>query len=309
MSTVCTSCGTEVDEDAIFCPTCGQPIRAAAEPQLPQAPDWPQPPASPIEPMGSDPVVGASSDATAPVGWAEPAPPESRAPANEGVDEPPPPAAPPPDLPPWRRAAGFQRTSVPPPVTPAAGPAFAGTDTPEVPPVQPATPEPAVESEGGWSTVPPPVRPDPLAAFRSTPSPAEGSAPPSPTVELPETLSGWLASAGAFMGILSLFLPWREGFGYTASWGLASGINVIVGIMLLAMLVVLLAPRLLPRIPRRNLWITAIGLVGVGLGLDRLGLPLTGMGANIFLIAMLLIAAGGLLAELGFDRQVGGAQP
>lgn len=39
----CANCGTEVDETAIFCPTCGQPIDEESEVGLPAAPAWPDP--------------------------------------------------------------------------------------------------------------------------------------------------------------------------------------------------------------------------------------------------------------------------
>lgn len=47
MPRYCASCGTEVDETAIFCPTCGQPIDQAAETEMPPAPGWPDAPARP----------------------------------------------------------------------------------------------------------------------------------------------------------------------------------------------------------------------------------------------------------------------
>ena len=75
------------------------------------------------------------------------------------------------------------------------------------------------------------------------------------------------------------------------------------------MLVVVFLPHLVPAIPHRDLVLLAVSLVGVGVGLDRLGMPLTGMGAMIFLIGMLAFATGAFLAQLGLDRQVGGAQP
>jgi len=62
----------------------------------------------------------------------------------------------------------------------------------------------------------------------------------------------------------------------------------------------------MPDVPERNLVLLAVALLGVGVGLDRLGLPLTGSGAMIFLIGMLACAAGAFLAELGLDRTVGG---
>jgi len=40
----CANCGTEVEENAVFCPTCGQPIDQATESEIPPAPAWPDHP-------------------------------------------------------------------------------------------------------------------------------------------------------------------------------------------------------------------------------------------------------------------------
>lgn len=53
MQRYCANCGTEVDETAAFCPTCGQPIDQVSEADIPAAPAWPE---SPREPRaGTDP--------------------------------------------------------------------------------------------------------------------------------------------------------------------------------------------------------------------------------------------------------------
>jgi len=311
---VCASCGTEVDEDAIFCPTCGLPIQSAAEPQLPPAPDWPSSPRAP-EPMASRPApvepaapepslpdIDETQSQPASASWGEP----QTDPGTPVPEAPPsPPAAE--DVPPWRRGVAFRPTPVPPP--PAA-------DEPSGEPQE-------AQQRATWDAAP--ADAEPVPSWRASPPPAEVPPPavaapvpravpetglrPEPTVVVPETIGGWIGSIGAAVGVLALFLPWQAGFGYTASWGLASGVNLLFGIVLLALLVGLLLPNLVPGIPRRNLWIAGIGLVGVGIGLDRLGLPLTGMGATVFLIAMLLVAGAGLLAELGLDRRTGGDRP
>lgn len=41
MARYCGSCGTEVDESAVFCPTCGQPIDDGEPAEMPEAPSWP----------------------------------------------------------------------------------------------------------------------------------------------------------------------------------------------------------------------------------------------------------------------------
>ena len=43
MERFCGNCGTEVDETAVFCPTCGQPIEDGRAPEMPAAPTWPDP--------------------------------------------------------------------------------------------------------------------------------------------------------------------------------------------------------------------------------------------------------------------------
>lgn len=42
MARFCASCGTEVEDTAVFCPTCGQPIDQDAETEMPAAPAWPE---------------------------------------------------------------------------------------------------------------------------------------------------------------------------------------------------------------------------------------------------------------------------
>jgi len=86
----CPNCGTETDETAVFCPTCGQPIDQAAETEMPAAPAWPEPGEAP-----------AASRAQAPP--ARRAEPESDVTADR--PQPPPPAAPPPAAPPPRSSA------------------------------------------------------------------------------------------------------------------------------------------------------------------------------------------------------------
>jgi hypothetical protein len=39
----CANCGTEVDDHAVFCPSCGQPIDQETEAEMPPAPSWPEP--------------------------------------------------------------------------------------------------------------------------------------------------------------------------------------------------------------------------------------------------------------------------
>lgn len=65
MSRFCANCGTEVDHNAVFCPTCGQPIDQETESEMPPAPAWPEP-----EPRAAAPAI-------------EPSPPMEPEPAEE----------------------------------------------------------------------------------------------------------------------------------------------------------------------------------------------------------------------------------
>ena len=57
MARYCANCGTEVEENAVFCPTCGQPIDQATETEIPPAPAWPEPPADAVVSATSEPGV------------------------------------------------------------------------------------------------------------------------------------------------------------------------------------------------------------------------------------------------------------
>jgi hypothetical protein len=147
--------------------------------------------------------------------------------------------------------------------------------------------------------------PEPATAAPIPPRP--GALRPEGILRPPTTLSGWLIGVGALVGIVGMLLPWWISVDtYLGGWGLASGINLLFTLVLLAVLAVVFLPRLVPELPQRNLVLLVVSLVGVGIGLDRLGLPLTGSGAMVFLIGMLVSAAGAFLVQLGLDRDVGG---
>src|SRR6266566_9183566 len=267
MARACANCGTEVDDDALFCPTCGEPIERGGEPDLPPAPDWPASPAGATSSSAPQPASGQPGEESDEV---EPAPehdPTRAAPAvAPGVLGAPPtpeypysaPSHDDTEVPPWRRGAAYRA----------------------------ATP-PAHETSA-------PIPPGP------------GALRPEGILRPPTTLSGWLIGIGVLVGTAAMLLPWKVSGTYTGGWGLASGINLLFTIVLIAVLVVVFLPHVVPEVPHRNLVLLSIALLGVGVGLDRLGLPLTGSGAMIFLIGMLASATGSLLAELGLDRTVGG---
>lgn len=97
MARFCAQCGTEVDDTAVFCPTCGQPI-AEAEAEMPAAPAWPDPTDddhvdAPTDQSGSRaggkrPSAGVDAGATDP-GVEEPTRVEERPTATDRSAEPP----------------------------------------------------------------------------------------------------------------------------------------------------------------------------------------------------------------------------
>ncbi len=288
MSRICAHCGTEVDGDALFCPTCGQPFDAGVQPELPPAPDWPEVPPVPASatgtPAGDEEPADREPDAEE-TGWASPAATPVQPPSASLAPDAPPPAAstthaweqpvseqP---IPPWRRGAAYRAAEADPDAL--------------APPSAP--PSPLSPSDGAPPAAEPPARPRPAGIF-----------------SVPVLLSDWLVGIGALVAVAAMFLPWVLGGRYTSGWGLASGMNVLFTIVLLAVLVVVFAPDLIPRVPQRSLLLLSVGLVGTGIGLDRLGLPVTGAGGIVFLIASLAIATGAAVAQLGHDRAVGGPQ-
>lgn len=274
MARACANCGTEVDDDALFCPTCGEPIDRGSEPNLPPAPDWPS-----ATPLASGPPPVSSQ--------AHPGP--------QDVDQ-----TPADDLAATRATSGADGEA-----------AAAPVPEPEPPPAAPSPPAPVSESD-----VPPWRRGASYRATAPAPPAESGPIPPRPgalrpegIVRPPTTLSGWLIGGGALVAVVGMLLPWELSGAYTDGWGLASGINLVFTVVLVAVLVLVFLPHLVPDLPQRNLVLLTIALIGVGMGLDRLGLPVTGSGAMIFLIGMLASAAGAFLAQLGLDRPVGGQLP
>lgn len=108
MTRFCAKCGTEVDDTAVFCPTCGQPIDQDSETEMPAAPAWPESPSA-REPA-AEPEPAESSASKVDSDWA-PSPPPTTADEPTRVEERPAPVvavAPesPPQRPPQRPPPG-----------------------------------------------------------------------------------------------------------------------------------------------------------------------------------------------------------
>jgi hypothetical protein len=290
MSQICGHCGTEVEDEALFCPACGQPLAAEPAPELPPAPDWPD------APLGSAPVQTMTPE-EAHAAWAQgqDSPPTS----HEAVPEER-------DAAEARRAADFE---------PEPAPTAASTSTAsEVPPwrrgVAARNPQPPPEDAplaGASGMHDAAGATGPQSAAGATGSTQAGPRPAG-IVKVPAALSGWLIGVGSLVGALALFLPWVQGVGYTQLWGLASSPNIVILILLLAIGASIFFADLVPEFGHRSLAILAVTLIGVGIGLDAVARPASATGALIFLVALVAAAAGALLPEFGLDRPVGGPQ-
>ncbi len=111
MARYCANCGTEVEDQAVFCPTCGQPIDQASETEIPAAPAWPEPsdvgeapaPAAP-QPRWEEPT---RTEVPPPVAATAPPPPaESPRPAADRPGRPPIPVTMPVTLSAWLIGGG-----------------------------------------------------------------------------------------------------------------------------------------------------------------------------------------------------------
>jgi hypothetical protein len=234
----CGACGTEVDETAAFCPSCGRPLgdepAAAKEP-----PTWDE---------------GGDEDPDQPTAaWTSP----SRRAVEEGEDEP----APVED--------------------------------------RPAEPEPRADEERD------PGGPEPPAAKRR-------SRPTLPSVRIPVTwpvtLSGWLIGLGALLAVVAFFLPWTiaPAAGFFDRWGLISPVNLLLLVALLAIAASVFFSTNVPDFAHRRLAILVVVLIGLGVGLDRIGIGAAGFGAVLFFLGMLSASIGALLLEVGADRPMSG---
>jgi hypothetical protein len=276
MSKVCSHCGTEVEDEALFCPACGQPFAEEQAAELPNAPDWPEAPLGSAAPAPMSESTPSRAERSKPQADSEG--PASAEPAM---------AEPPESLPPLP-APGVPYIAPPPPAPGAA--------SAEVPPWRRgvAARAPASRSEEAAEPGAPPA---------ATTQPASPRAPSG--VATPATLAGWLLGMGSVVGALALFLPWVQGVGYTELWGLATTPNLLLLILLVAVAVSVFLPGVIPAFAQRSLAIMAVTLIGVGIGLDAVARPASATGALIFLLGLIAAAVGTLLPDLGLDRRVG----
>lgn len=295
----CVHCGTEVDEQAAFCPACGNPLDGPPVNEIPAAPAWPQrlrsqPEAEP-EPE-REPELEAAPE--------HPAAPADAEAAHAARRPSAPPSEPP--LPDWLSESEPETL-----VEPHAEPEPEATRL--VGEIQPTTEEDANESEVELaeeraplrpvSPIRPAARPGPEATPGATgPGPSSGERPGGMAQQLdlpitwPVTLSGWLIGVGAFVGALAVVLDFRA---------FVNPVTLIAFVVLLAVAATIFFAANLPSIPHRQLWVLVAVLVAFGAALERIGGG-TAFAGLVFFLGSGAAAIGAILLELGLDRPLGG---
>lgn len=174
MTRFCANCGTEVDDNAVFCPTCGQPIDQETETEMPPAPSWPDP-----EPRASRPI-GEPDEATGAAEATEhdepPAPRDDRGWATEPEREPQP----------YREDDAADVTRV---------------VEPQPPPDADPSPVPARDAQPARAAAPPPATRGPAGPAVDLP------------LTMPVTLSAWLIGGGAALGTIGALIGLFDGLG------------------------------------------------------------------------------------------------
>jgi hypothetical protein len=173
---------------------------------------------------------------------------------------------------------------------PAAGVAAQPADQPSPTHPAPAAPDDdAVEPMRAHETGAPP------SAAGGAPSGPQATS--LPRVELPITwpvmLSGWLIGVGAVVAALGLVVIL---FRYL------NPIDLVLLILLLLIAATVFLSASLPAVPHLRLATLAVGLIGLGVALDRIGFGSADLGALLLFLGTAGVSAGGLLAEAGRDR-------
>jgi hypothetical protein len=287
----CMTCGTEVDEEATFCPACGNPMDAPPVNEIPAAPAWPRPEPEPIElaSAGVTPADAPTPDVDSPTADADA--PMAHADALAGAYA--------------NEDAGADVTDAAPKGgTDEALPERAPFDDQRftVEPEPSGPPQAAVAPRPPAAVPPPPsARPGPAGSSPAGDRPISGGGHPRGSqldlpITWPVTLSGWLIGIGSLVGALAVLLDFRA---------FTNPVTLIAFLLLLAVAAVVFFSASVPAIPHRELWIMVVVLVGFGAALERVGGG-TAFAGVIFFLATGAAAAGAIIVELGLDRPFGG---
>jgi hypothetical protein len=282
MARYCGNCGTEVDDTAVFCPTCGQPVDEATAADIPAAPAWPD--AAPANAASRDePDEGPSRLAEErarqeSVGPHADLPRESEPPVEPSAKS---------EGEPAERWREYGRRDF------GAAPVPESEDAPTR--IEQRPPAPADAGEGTRRAPPPDAR---------APQHSGRSGPGSPQVELPftmpVTLSGWLIGGGTLLAALGVVIIL-----------IVTALNAIDLLLLVALVAVaatvFLSSRM-PAIPNLRLIGLVVALIAFGIALDRVGFRGGGAGELLLFMGAAAAAIGAVVLEIGQDQPLGGPQ-
>jgi hypothetical protein len=138
--------------------------------------------------------------------------------------------------------------------------------------------------------VPPPARNDTGRA--------EGARQINLPVTWPVTLSAWLIGAGAAVGALGLIIGLFR--------GVINPIDLLLIILLIGIAASVFFSANVPAVPHLRLATLVVVLIGFGIGLDRIGFGVAGIGELLLFLGTAAAGMGCILLELGRDQPLGG---
>jgi hypothetical protein len=112
------------------------------------------------------------------------------------------------------------------------------------------------------------------------------------------TLSAWLIGVGAAVGALGVLISLFR--------GVINPIDVLLLLLLIGISVTVFFAANVPAIPHLRLATLAVVLIGFGIGLDRIGFGLAGIGELLLFLGTAAAGMGCILLELGRDQPLGG---
>jgi hypothetical protein len=128
-------------------------------------------------------------------------------------------------------------------------------------------------------------------------------APLAAKITRPTSAQTWMIGLGAAVGVVSFVLPWSAlGADYTDAWGLASLINLLAAIALLAVAAGVFAADRVPQFAHARLATLVVVVAGLGMGLNQVTSQTTAFGASIFLVAMLIASIGAISLEVSIGQ-------
>jgi hypothetical protein len=322
----CANCGTEVDETAVFCPTCGQPIDQDVETEIPPAPSWPDPEPEPVamreDIRGAPPRPDNFRDDHA-AGWDErvgATEPDDvtrveRRPADDAGDDaerehpgdrdegilggilrrPSLDDAPPHDVdgsPGFPPAAAATLGETPTGREPASRPGSLGERMRERAMERPTA---AAQPEERTAA---PAEDGARRAAAGARGPARRASRTELPLTVPVTLSAWLIGGGALLGAVGGLLAVFDGAG--------TAVDILLLVGLLGVAATVFLANNLPSMPQLRLATLVVILVAFGVALDRLGFGRAGAGELLLFLGTAAAAMGVILVETGNDQPLGG---